>query len=79
MAYKQPRVPPYNEGTSLYSYIRELILFLKDFCMETWAAAKRIDAKCDDMGKSINNMGNYAQQQINDINQRIDEIIEKIS
>lgn len=41
MAYKQPRVPTMKEGTNLYGYIRELVLFLKDFCLETWTESKR--------------------------------------
>lgn len=36
MAYKQPRVPQMREGERLTEIVRELVLFLKDFCMETW-------------------------------------------
>lgn len=43
MAYKQPRVPLLKEGTKLTEYIRELVLFLKDFCLETWSAVMRLE------------------------------------
>lgn len=42
MAYKQPRVPPMKEGAKIAEYIRELILFLKDFCLETWKAVTQM-------------------------------------
>lgn len=42
MAYKQPRVPPLKEGTGLAEYIRELILFLKDFSLETWVQIRNL-------------------------------------
>lgn len=32
-----------KDGTRLYDYIRELALFLKDFCMDAWTASKRQD------------------------------------
>jgi hypothetical protein len=41
MAFKQPRVPQMREGTNLYAYVREIVLFLKDFCLESWAQSKR--------------------------------------
>ena len=41
MAFKQPRVPQMREGTNLYTYVREIVLFLKDFCLECWAESKR--------------------------------------
>lgn len=36
MGFKQPRVPEYQQGESVETYIRTLILFLKDFCQEAW-------------------------------------------
>lgn len=36
MGFKQPRVPEYQRGESVETYIRTLILFLKDFCQEAW-------------------------------------------
>ena len=41
MAYKQPRVPEYREGEKVRTYIRPLILFLKDFTTAAWAANGR--------------------------------------
>ena len=43
MAYKQPRVPPMREGDSAQAYARELMLFLRDFCMAAWNADRRKD------------------------------------
>ena len=36
MAFKQPRVPEYIEKEGAGKYLRELALFLKDFCTECW-------------------------------------------
>lgn len=41
MAFKQPRVPQMKEGGQLPGFIRELVLFLKDFCMECWTESRR--------------------------------------
>lgn len=38
MAFKQPRVPEYRERDGADGYIRSLVLFLKDFCMDVWTA-----------------------------------------
>ena len=37
---KQPRVPEYRDGDGLDKYLRALVLFLKDFCQETWMASR---------------------------------------
>ena len=42
MAFKQPRVPEYREADGAGRYIRSLVLFLKDFCMECWVAVRTI-------------------------------------
>ena len=54
--FKQPRIPQMREGTSLYESVRELVLFLKDFCLASWAEHKRqaeeiaaIKKRLDDM------------------------------
>ena len=48
MAFKQPRVPEYREREGADRYIRSLVLFLKDFCMDVWTAnqerSREIDA-----------------------------------
>lgn len=41
MGFRQPRVPEYREGESLATYIRQMILFLKDCTMAAWAANGR--------------------------------------
>ena len=41
MAFKQPKVPEYREGDGTDRYIRGLILFLKDFCMDAWTADRQ--------------------------------------
>lgn len=41
MAFKQPRVPQMKNSANLAGFIRELTLFLKDFCLECWAESKR--------------------------------------
>ena len=38
MAFKQPRVPEYRESEGTGKYLRSLVLFLKDFCMDVWTA-----------------------------------------
>ncbi len=38
MAFKQPRIPEYRTGEEVRVYLRTLILFLKDFCRDAWAA-----------------------------------------
>ena len=42
MAFKQPRVPQETGGT-LAAYVRNLTMFLRDFCMASWIK-KRLDA-----------------------------------
>lgn len=39
--FKQPRVPQMRAGMNLAEYVRELVLFLKDFSMDAWAQSKR--------------------------------------
>lgn len=41
MSYRQPRVPEYREGEAAGSYLRLLMLFLKDFTSAAWAANNR--------------------------------------
>lgn len=53
MAYKQPRVPPMKEGTRPAEYMRELILFLKDFSLETWMAVRALQGADKDQASQI--------------------------
>ena len=41
MSYKQPRVPEIHNGETPFDVLRNLILFLKDFCVASWAANNR--------------------------------------
>ncbi len=41
MAYRQPRIPEYNEAEGAGKALRALILFLKDFTMSAWTANNR--------------------------------------
>lgn len=56
--FKQPRVPAMKDGTRLYDYIRELALFLKDFCMDAWTASKRQDEEIAQLKKEIEALRN---------------------
>lgn len=40
--FKQPRIPEYRESDGANKYLRSLVLFLKDFCMECWVAVRTI-------------------------------------
>ena len=39
--FRQPRVPEYQEGKGLARFLRDLVRFLKDFCMDTWMAHRQ--------------------------------------
>lgn len=41
MAFKQPRVPEFNEKDGVSRYMKTLVLFLKDFCQEAWVANRQ--------------------------------------
>lgn len=45
MSFKQPRVPEYREEEGVGKYIRSLVLFLKDFCMDVWTANRQLSAE----------------------------------
>lgn len=40
--FKQPRIPEYRESEGTGKYLRSLVLFLKDFCMECWVAVRSL-------------------------------------
>lgn len=54
MAFKQPRVPEYKEHEGAGKYIRELALFLKDFCTECWKMVMRTQQELSDLEKIVN-------------------------
>ena len=51
MAFKQPRVPEYREREGADRYIRSLVLFLKDFCMDVWTANNQRSGEISDAVK----------------------------
>ena len=56
MAFKQPRVPEYRERDGADGYIRSLVLFLKDFCMDVWTANNQRTGEIDRLKGSIPEM-----------------------
>ena len=56
MAFKQPRVPEYREHDGADGYIRSLVLFLKDFCMDVWTAKNQRTGEVDRLKGSIPEM-----------------------
>lgn len=56
MAFKQPKVPEYRAGEGkhgLEAFLRTLTLFLKDFCMEAWAAYRRQESMLEQMARRL--------------------------
>lgn len=53
MAFKQPSVPEYRAEEGMEAYVRTLILFLKDFCLEAWAESRRQKNTIRDMARMI--------------------------
>ena len=43
MAFKQPRVPEYQEREGVNRYVQGLVLFLKDFCTDVWTADRQLE------------------------------------
>ena len=43
MAFKQPRVPEYRESSGTGKYLKELTIFLKDFCLNSWKATTNLE------------------------------------
>ncbi len=52
MAFKQPRVPQETGGT-LVAYVRNLTMFLRDFCMASWNADRLKDAEIEKIKKRL--------------------------
>lgn len=53
MGYKQPRVPPMKENGQLAGNLRELVLFLKDFCLESWMESRRMGEEIAEIKKRL--------------------------
>ena len=56
MAFKQPRVPEYRESEGTGKYIRSLVLFLKDFCMDVWTANNQRTGEIDAVRGGLSEM-----------------------
>lgn len=54
MAFKQPRVPEYRESEGPGKYIRSLVLFLKDFCMDVWTANRETSREISEIRERLN-------------------------
>ena len=57
MAFKQPRVPEYREHDGADGYIRSLVLFLKDFCMDVWTANQERSREIDAIRARLSELG----------------------
>ena len=57
MAFKQPRVPEYRENEGTGKYIRSLVLFLKDFCMDVWTANQERSREIDGIRARLSELG----------------------
>ena len=53
MAFKQPRVPEYRESEGTGKYIRSLVLFLKDFCMDVWTANRETSREISEIKERL--------------------------
>ena len=53
MAFKQPKVPPIREGNQLAANLRELVFFLRDFCLETWKESRRQHEEIEKIKKRL--------------------------
>ena len=51
MTFKQPRVP--QESGRLAEYVRNLEMFLRDFCMASWNADRMKDAEIEKIKKRL--------------------------
>ena len=41
MAFKQSKVPPMREGNRFAENLRDLFIFLRDFCTDCWVESRR--------------------------------------
>lgn len=53
MGFKQPRVPQMREGAPLAQFVRELALFLKEFCLESWTQSRRHGEEIERIKKQL--------------------------
>ena len=55
---KQPRVPEYREGENVRTWIKLLILFLKDFSMAVWAESNQRKKDIERLEREIETIKN---------------------
>lgn len=53
MAYKQPNVPTYRDGSNPWTFIPVLVRFLREFCLAAWKADKDKDAEIEALKKRL--------------------------
>lgn len=51
--FKQPRVPELRDGGNVYVALRNLILFLKDFCQDAWTAYRQLKKENEEIIKRL--------------------------
>lgn len=66
MAFKQPKVPEYRESGGTDRYIRSLILFLKDFCMDAWASDRQRTREIAEMKARLSELEQASDHDRND-------------
>jgi hypothetical protein len=53
MRYEQPRVPELRDGGNTYMALRELIRFLKGFCLAVWRNDCSTEKEISDLEKRV--------------------------
>ena len=53
---KQPRVPEYRDGDGTSRYLRSLVLFLKDFCMDVWTANRQRESEIGALRREVDSL-----------------------
>lgn len=51
--FKQPRVPELRDGGNLYIAVKNLVLFLKDFFNDVWAAYRQMKKENEEIKKRL--------------------------
>ena len=51
--YRQPRVPQLREKDTEDGYAKELMLFLRDFCLAAWNADRKKDEEIGELWRRL--------------------------
>lgn len=51
--FKQPRVPELRDGGNVYIAVRNLVMFLKDFCQDAWTAYIQLKKQNEEIIKRL--------------------------